>query len=238
MVSSDLRTSRRAGINQLIITPVELVSYYPIVQFTTIIAFVVGLRCARKLKSADKVVLLSLAVSIYFDISFYIHTSFYSGNIVAHFYPLVNTVIWAATYTLIFKKAKTERTIVITFSIASIAAIIYLLAQSDLGSQRTQSPTRAVNYLFLIILSIIYFFHAIFQNEKSDFLKSSFFWYSAINLIHFSTAIVIFTFFEVIVEQETLLFASMLLKWILLAASNLMTAFVFYGLYKGTMQSE
>ena len=197
-----------------------------------------GIYFYSSLSKADRVVLLSLLVSIFFDLSFNIITSFYPGRSIAHFYPLVTTLIWGVAYLILFKNERTERKIVFSFFVLAVATIIYLMSQSDLGSQRTQSPTRAVNYLFLIILSIIYFFHAIFQNEKSDFLKSSFFWYSAINLIHFSTAIVIFTFFEVIMQQETLLYASMFLKWILLVVSNLMIAFVFYKLSRGTMQSE
>lgn len=127
-------------------------------------------------------------------------------------------------------------TTTISFMIA-VVGIIYLMTKSDLASHNTIGTFRTISHLFLIALAIIYFLHSIVKREHYDFLQSPFFWFSSINLLHYSSLLVIFTFFSDIQGQGNLLYFSIFLKWGLLVLTNLIFAYVFFKIAKGQMNS-
>lgn len=200
----------------------------------------VGLMYYKILRLPDKLVLASICVSFIFDANMlagnYIEL-FYNPNKVAHFFPLCFTLVWSLAFLSVFESKSNERKVVFTLSLIALSSIAWFMLSGDLDDNTTKSSLRTINYLFIIGLALVYFIHAIINNDQRDFLKSSFFWYSSQNLIHYSVTIVIFTFFDFIKENENLLYFSIYLKWFFLLLSNLVFAYVFYSLKENNWSS-
>jgi len=103
---------------------------------------------------------------------------------------------------------------------------------SDLSDPTTKGILLTIERVLKISLAILFFGHALVQADQKDFLRSSFFGFSTINLIYCCTGMVAATLFDYIKEDINLLYASVYLNWIIIVLQNLGFAYIFYALGK------
>lgn len=206
---------------------------YFLISTITLIPIIVGIRYFQNFCLPDKIVLSSLFLSQLFAISDNASNlgleKFPSGYI-AHFYPLSSFIVWWAAYFAFFRRKSNLLRIINIISFSAFLILIGLYITEDLNDLTTKGSFRTVRFVYLTICSLLFFYYGILNKENKDFLISSFFWYSAINLIFSSILIVLYAFFDVLKTNETWLYSAMYFNWFLIIASNLGFAYVFHAL--------
>jgi len=178
-------------------------------------------------------VLASIFVSLIFDASiYYPEIEIVRWTTIEHFYPLLAVSICGLAYTTFFHSKNPQNYITRIIVIIGPAIIAIAMLNSDLKDPTTNGQFTSLEYIVKILLALVFFWYAIVHNDTRDFIKSSFFWFSTIWLIHSCSGIVIFSMFNIIKESVEMQFGFMYLNWFLNLSASIAFAYVFFALGK------